>query len=83
MLAAARLVEQTCRREAVGSRCPMLRADDGGPMKGTTVLATLQRLGVVPSFSRPRVIDDNPYAQALFRTLKYQPPAPTPPISLR
>lgn len=40
-------------------------------MKGSTMLATLQRLGVVPSFSRPRVSDDNPYSEALFKTLKY------------
>ncbi|MGK4003595.1 DDE-type integrase/transposase/recombinase [Sorangium sp. So ce1036] len=51
MLAAARLVEQACGREGVGSGCLVLHADNGGPMKGSTMLATLQRLGVVPSFS--------------------------------
>jgi putative transposase len=51
----------------------ILHADNGGPMKGATMLATLQRLGVVTSFSRPRVSDDNPYIEALFRTLKYWP----------
>ena len=45
-------------------------------MKGSTMLATLQRLGVVPSFSRPSVSDDNPFAEALFRTLKYRPGVP-------
>ena len=45
-------------------------------MKGATMLATLQRLGVVPSFSRPRVSDDNPFAESLFRTLKYRPEYP-------
>ena len=40
------------------------------------MLATLQHLGVVPSFSRPRVSDDNPYSEALFRTLKYRPEYP-------
>jgi putative transposase len=45
-------------------------------MKGATMLATLQRLGVVPSFSRPRVSDDNPFAESLFRTLKYCPEYP-------
>jgi transposase InsO family protein len=49
----------------------VLHSDNGGPMKGATMLATLQRLGVVPSFSRPRVSDDNPFAESLFRTLKY------------
>ena len=42
-------------------------------MKGATMLATLQRLGVVTSFSRPRVSNDNPFVEALFRTLKYWP----------
>jgi hypothetical protein len=55
----------------------VLHSDNGGPMKGSTMLATLQRLGVVPSFSRPRVSDDNPYSEALFRTLKYRPEYPS------
>lgn len=54
----------------------VLHSDNGGPMKGATMLATLQRLGVVPSFSRPRVSDDNPFAESLFRTLKYRPEYP-------
>jgi putative transposase len=51
----------------------ILHSDNGGPMKGATMLATLQRLGVITSFSRPRVSDDNPFIEALFRTLKYWP----------
>lgn len=54
----------------------ILHSDNGGPMKGATMLATLQRLGVVPSFSRPSVSDDNPFSEALFRTLKYRPEYP-------
>jgi putative transposase len=49
-------------------------------MKGATLLATLQFLGIMPSFSRPRVYDDNPYSEALFRTLKYRPEYPTLPF---
>ena len=45
-------------------------------LKALTVLATLQRLGVAPSYSRPRVSDDNPYAESLFRTAKYRPEFP-------
>nr|VFK63813.1 MAG: Integrase core domain-containing protein [Candidatus Kentron sp. TUN] len=40
------------------------------------MLATLQKLGVIPSFSRPSVSDDNPYSESLFRTLKYCPAYP-------
>ena len=54
----------------------ILHADNGSAMKGATMLATLQRLGVVPSFSRPSVSDDNPYVESLFRTAKYCPHFP-------
>ena len=58
----------------------VLHSDNGGPMKGATMLATLQKLGVMPSFSRPHVSDDNPYSEALFRTLKYRPEYPGKPF---
>ena len=48
-----------------------LHSDNGSPMKSATMLATLQKLGVSPSFSRPQVSNDNPYPESLFRTLKY------------
>lgn len=48
-----------------------LHSDNGNPMKGATMLMTLYNLGVIPSFSRPRVSDDNPYSESLFKTLKY------------
>ena len=40
-------------------------------MKGITLVAFYYRLGIVPSFSRPRVSDDNPYIESFFKTLKY------------
>ena len=49
-----------------------LHSDNGNPMRGSTILSTLQQLGVTPSFSRPRTSDDNPYSEALFKTLKYK-----------
>ena len=55
----------------------VLHSDNGGPMKGSTMLATLQRLGVVPSFSRPGVSNDNPFSESLFRTMKYRPGYPS------
>jgi hypothetical protein len=45
-------------------------------LKATTVLAMLHWLGIEPSYSRPRVSDDNPYAEAVFRTAKYRPEFP-------
>ena len=52
-------------------------------MKGATILATLQRLGVVSSFSRPSVSDDNPFSESLFRTMKYVPWYPSKPFAQR
>lgn len=56
----------------MGVKDVRLHADNGGPMKGATMLATLQQLGVIPSFSRPSVSNDNPYSESLFKTLKYR-----------
>ena len=50
-------------------------------MKGATMVVTLERLGVLASFSRPSVSDDNPYSEALFRTCKYRPDYPTKPFA--
>src|SRR5438309_9859934 len=56
---------------------PVLHGDNGATLKGTTVLAMLHWLGIAPSHSRPRVSDDNAFAEALFRTAKYRPEFPT------
>lgn len=58
----------------------VLHSDNGSPMKGVTMLATLQNLGILPSFSRPRVSNDNAFSEALFRTLKYRPCYPSKPF---
>lgn len=51
----------------------ILHSDNGSPMKGATMLETLYKLGITPSNSRPRVSNDNAYAESLFKTLKYRP----------
>lgn len=76
----AGLFQRACLAHAINPESLVLHSDNGGPMKGSTMLATLQKLGVVPSFSRPRVSDDNPYSEALFRTLKYRPQYPARPF---
>ncbi len=75
------LFAQTCLLHGVDPDQLVLHADNGGPMKGATMLATMQRLGVIPSFSRPRVSDDNPFSESLFRTMKYRPEYPTRPFA--
>ena len=76
----AMMVAQACAFHGVPPEKLVLHSDNGGPMKGATMLATLHRLGVTPSFSRPRVSNDNPYSEALFRTMKYRPEYPSRPF---
>ncbi len=78
---AAHLLTEACADHEVDPSALTLHSDNGGPMKGSTLLATLQHMAVVASFSRPNVSDDNPYSEALFRTLKYRPCYPNRPFS--
>jgi len=71
---AATLMQRICAESGVDPTGLVLHADNGKPMRGSTMIATLQWLGIVPSFSRPHVCNDNPYSEALFRTLKHSQP---------
>ena len=75
---AVHLVRRTALAESIATmdNKPVLHGDNGSTLKATTVLAMLQWLGVKPSYSRPRVSDDNAYAESLFRTAKYRPEFP-------
>lgn len=78
---ASQLLRDICQREHIAPQQVHLHSDNGGPMTGATMLATLQSLGVRPSFSRPAVSNDNPYSESLFKTLKYRPDYPTKPFA--
>jgi putative transposase len=67
-------------REGVRAGALVLHSDNGSPMKGATMLVMLQRLGVVPSFSRPAVSNDNPYSESLFNTVKGRLDFPSDPF---
>lgn len=73
---AADLIKDICLKEEINKDELTLHSDNGSPMKGATMLSTLQDLGVMPSFSRPSVSNDNPYSESLFKTLKYCPEYP-------
>jgi transposase InsO family protein len=75
---AAHLVRRTALAEGIATLTnkPVLHGDNGATLKATTVLAMLHWLGVKPSYSRPRVSDDNAFAESLFRTAKYRPEFP-------
>ena len=77
---AAALITDTCKQEKVQKSQLVLHSDNGGPMKAFTMLAKLEALGVAPSFSRPRISNDNPYSESLFRTMKYRPEYPENPF---
>lgn len=77
---ASKLFIKTVENNGVQPENLVLHSDNGAPMRGETMVATLERLGVLPSFSRPRVSDDNPFSEALFRTLKYRPCFPSRPF---
>lgn len=72
------LARRTALAEGVHSMSarPVLHGDNGATLKATTVLAMLHWLGIKPSYSRPRVSDDNAFVEALFRTAKYRPEFP-------
>ncbi|MCU7889743.1 MAG: DDE-type integrase/transposase/recombinase [Candidatus Thiodiazotropha sp. (ex Lucinoma aequizonata)] len=77
---ASLLIRKACLAEGISEQGLVLHSDNGSPMKGATMLTTLQRLGVVPSFSRPSVSNDNPYSESLFGTMKYTPAFPSKPF---
>jgi transposase InsO family protein len=73
---AADLVSRACLRERISKRRRqplILHADNGNAMRASTVKSRLEELGVLRSFSRPRVSNDNPHSESLFRTAKYRP----------
>lgn len=78
---ASELLRDIYWREGLQPGQVVLHSDNGSPMKGATMLATLQQLGVMPSLSRPAVSNDNPFSESLFKTLKYRPQYPLKPFA--
>lgn len=78
---ASELLKDICQRQGIEPGRLTVHSDNGSPMKGETMLATMQSLGVAPSRSRPAVSNDNPYSESLFRTLKYRPELPAKPFA--
>jgi putative transposase len=70
------LIAATCDKEAIPRGQLTLHADRGASMRSKPVAMLLADLGVTKSHSRPHVSDDNPYSEAQFKTLKYQPDFP-------
>jgi putative transposase len=78
---AAALIESCCIAQRISADQLILHSDNGSAMKGNTMLAKLQQFGVMPSFSRPSVSDDNAFAESVMRTIKYNPAYPDRPFA--
>ena len=74
---ASQLLQRTLMREQCFNQSLVLHSDNGAPMKSLMFKAKMEELGIISSYSRPRVSDDNPYVESLFRTLKYVPNWPS------
>lgn len=78
---ASELLLDICERQRIARDQLTVHSDNGSPMKGETMLSTLQRLGVAHTRSRPAVSNDNPYIESIFRTLKYRSQLPVKPFA--
>lgn len=74
---AAHLLQRTVLREQCFKQPLVLHSDNGAPMKSVTLKAKMEELCITGSHSRPRVSNDNPYSESLFRTMKYCPQWPS------
>jgi putative transposase len=71
-----RLIAESMAKQGVGPGEVTVHNDRGSQMTARTFSQLMVRLGVVPSYSRPHVPDDNPYSESHFKTLKYYPGFP-------
>jgi putative transposase len=70
---AEQLIKKAILQEKINRKPLVLHSDNGSPMKAGTFQVLLEKLGIQSSFSRPRVSNDNPFSEALFKTMKYRP----------
>jgi putative transposase len=73
---ATRFVADTLTARGVDPAALTIHQDRGAPMTSGSMAQLCATLGVVQSFSRPRVSDDNAFSESQFKTLKYQPDYP-------
>ena len=73
---AAELLQRTIFCEQCFNQPLVLHSDNGAPMKSLTLKAKMEELGVMGSYSRPRVSNDNPFSESLFKTMKFCPQWP-------
>lgn len=69
-------IAETCAKQGIMPGQLTLHSDRGSPMKSKLVSQLLVDLGIIKSYSRPHISDDNPFSEAQFKTLKYRPDYP-------
>jgi len=77
---ASQLLRDICTRHRIPAGQLTVHSDNAAPIKGQTMLAAMQRLGVAHTRSRPAVSNDNPHIESTFGTLKYRPQLPVKPF---
>jgi putative transposase len=73
---ATTLIEETCCKEEIEVEQLTIHSDNGKPMRSKSLALLYADLGINASFNRPYTSDDNPFSEAQFKTLKYQPDYP-------
>ena len=74
---ASALVNRAVVAEKCSKQPVVLHSDNGAPMTSHTFQSKLAELGIIPSRSRPRVSNDNAFAESVFKTVKYCPQWPS------
>jgi len=74
---AQNLIKKAVYKHGVFKKPLVLHSDNGSPMKAQNFQVLLDKLGITKSYSRPRVSNDNPFSESLFKTLKYTKDFPT------
>ena len=74
---AVELIRQSCERAGISEKQLTVHADRGSSMRSKPVAFLLADLGVTKTHSRPYTSSDNPYSEAQFKTMKYQPEFPS------
>lgn len=69
---ASAFFDRLCRDEGISKEtAAVLHSENCAPMRSFTLAAKMTELSVSLSFSRPRVSNDNAYAESWFRTMNY------------
>lgn len=77
---ARKLLAETLISENISGNGLRVHSDNGQPMRGFTFIERMRSLGVLPTWSRARQSNDNPFPEALFKTMKYTPKYPYRPF---